>query len=41
MISLKESLASTELNIKSSSMEQKAVEEAMHQVETSIMKLHT
>lgn len=40
MMSLKESLNNTEHNIKSTGQEQKAVEEAMNQVETNIMKLH-
>lgn len=41
LMSLKESLANTEQNIKVTTLEQKAVEEAMNQVESSIMKLHT
>lgn len=39
--SLKESLGSTELNIKASGQELKSVEEAMTLVEGNIMKLHT
>ncbi len=41
LLSLKESLGNTEQNIKVTSQEQKAVEEAMNQVESNIMKLHT
>ena len=40
LLSLKESLNNTEQNIKLTSQEQKAVEEAMNQVEANIMKLH-
>jgi chromosome segregation ATPase len=39
--SLKESLTSTEQNIKLTSQEQKSVEDAMNLVEGNIMKLHT
>ncbi len=39
--SLKQSLLSTEVNIKLTSQEQKSVEDAMNLVESNIMKLHT
>lgn len=40
LMSLKESLNNTEHNIKITGQEQKAVEDAMNQVESNIMKLH-